>query len=130
MLSCFIFPNYSGVLMAIIRPFNALRPAAEHAVEVAAVPYDVVNTEEARVLASGNPWSFLHVSRPEIDLPDGTPIYSDEVYAKAVTNFDKLKKECPLEQEEKPSLYLYRLIMGNHEQIGIVACCSVDEYDR
>ena len=115
--------------MAIIRPFNALRPAVECAPRVAAVPYDVVNTEEARALASGNPWSFLHVSRPEVDLPEGTPIYSDEVYAKAVTNFDKLKKECPLEPEGEPSLYLYRLIMGNHEQIGVVACCSIDEYD-
>src|ERR671914_124447 len=115
--------------MAIIRPFSALRPNQERASQVAAVPYDVVNTDEARALASGNPWSFLHVSRPEIDLPDGTPIYSDEVYAKAVTNFDRLKKECPLEQEDTPSLYLYRLIMGNHEQIGVVACCSIDEYD-
>src|SRR5918996_635245 len=116
--------------MAIIRPFNALRPAAERAPQVAAVPYDVVNTEEARALASGNPWSFLRVSRPEIDLPDGTPIYSDEVYARAVKNFDQLKKQCPLEQESEASLYLYRLIMGNHEQIGVVACCSVDEYDK
>jgi uncharacterized protein (DUF1015 family) len=116
--------------MAIIRPFNALRPPAERAAEVAAVPYDVVNTEEARALASGNPWSFLHVSRPEIDLPDGTPIYSDQVYAKAAENVERLRKDCPLENEETPSLYLYRLIMGNHEQIGIVACCSVDEYDQ
>ncbi len=116
--------------MAIIRPFNALRPPEERAAQVAAVPYDVVNTEEARALASGNPWSFLHVSRPEIDLPDGTPIYSDQVYAKAAENFEKLKKDCPLTNEETPSLYLYRLIMGNQEQIGIVACCSVDEYDN
>jgi uncharacterized protein (DUF1015 family) len=115
--------------MAVIRPFNALRPAAECAHQVAAVPYDVVNTEEARALASGNPWSFLHVSRPEIDLPDGTPIYGDDVYAKAVTNFDRLKREAPLEEEAEASLYLYRLIMGNHEQIGVVACCSIDEYD-
>lgn len=115
--------------MATIRPFNALRPAA-HAAEVAAVPYDVVNTEEARALASGNPFSFLHVSRPEIDLPEGTPIYSDEVYGKAADNFEKLRKECPLQAEETPSLYLYRLIMGEHEQIGVVACCSVDEYDQ
>jgi uncharacterized protein (DUF1015 family) len=115
--------------MAVIRPFNALRPAAECAPRVAAVPYDVVNTEEARALASGNPFSFLHVSRPEIDLPDGTPIYSDEVYAKAVANFDTLKKMCPLEPDGEANLYLYRLIMGNHEQIGVVACCSVDEYD-
>ena len=115
--------------MAIVRPFSALRPRLERASQVAAVPYDVVNTEEARALVSGNPWSFLHVSRPEIDLPDGTPIYSDAVYAKAQTNFEKLGNECPLENEEEPSLYLYRLIMGNHEQIGVVACCSVDEYD-
>jgi uncharacterized protein (DUF1015 family) len=116
--------------VAIIRPFHALRPQAERAAQVAAVPYDVVNTEEARALASGNPWSFLHVSRPEIDLPEGTPVYSDQVYAKAVSNFEKLTKQCPLEIEETPSLYLYRLIMGKHEQIGVVACCSVDEYDR
>ena len=116
--------------MATIRPFNAIRPQAERAPQVAAVPYDVVNTEEARALAAGNPWSFLHVSRPEIDLPEGTPIYSDQVYTKASANFQKLIKECPLEIEETPSLYLYRLIMGDHEQIGVVACCSVEEYDR
>jgi len=116
--------------VATVRPFNALRPPAERAAQVAAVPYDVVSTEEARALAEGNPWSFLHVSRPEIDLPAGTSIYSDEVYAQAVTNFEKLKKECPLEAEETPSLYLYRLIMGEHEQIGVVACCSVEEYDQ
>jgi len=116
--------------VAIIRPFNALRPQADRAAQVAAVPYDVVNTEEARALAAGNPWSFLHVSRSEIDLPDGTPIYNDQVYAKALANFEQLIKECPLENEGTPSLYLYRLIMGNHEQIGIVACCSVEEYDR
>jgi uncharacterized protein (DUF1015 family) len=115
--------------MAVIRPFNALRPEASRAAQVAAVPYDVVNTEEARALASGNPWSFLHVSRPEIDLSDRTPIYSDEVYGQAVRNFDKLKNECPMEVEPAPSLYLYRLVMGNHEQVGVVACCSVDEYD-
>jgi uncharacterized protein (DUF1015 family) len=116
--------------VAIIHPFKALRPQPERAAEVAAVPYDVVNREEARALAAGNPWSFLHVSRPEIDLPEGTFIYSDEVYAKALANFEKLTKECPFETEEAPSLYLYRLVMGDHEQIGVAACCSVDEYDR
>ncbi|HMF57521.1 MAG TPA: DUF1015 family protein [Pyrinomonadaceae bacterium] len=116
--------------MAVIHPFNALRPSAEHAAEVSAPPYDVVNTEEARALAAGNPLSFLHVSRPEIDLPDGTDIYSDRVYSKAVDNFETLKSEAPLEEEEQPTLYLYRLIMNGHEQIGIAACCSVDEYDR
>lgn len=116
--------------MAVIRPFNALRPQPEQASEVASVPYDVVNTEEARTLAAGNPLSFLHVSRPEIDLPEGTDIHSDPVYRKALDNFEKLIGEAPLVTEAVPSLYLYRLIMGDHEQIGLVACCSVDEYDQ
>ena len=116
--------------MAVIRPFRALRPRADRAEAVASVPYDVVNTDEARALADGNPLSFLHVSRPEIDLPPGTDIYSDAVYRKAVENFEKLIAECPLEKETEPSLYLYRLIMGDHEQIGIVASCSIDEYDN
>ena len=116
--------------MAVIRPFRALRPQADRGKDVASVPYDVVNTEEARALAAGNPLSFLHVSRPEIDLPPGTDLYSDAVYRKAVENFEKLIASCPLEKETEPSLYLYRLIMGQHEQIGIVACCSIDEYDN
>jgi uncharacterized protein (DUF1015 family) len=115
--------------VAVIRPFRALRPQAERAQLVASVPYDVVNTEEARALANGNPLSFLHVSRPEIDLPPGTDIHSDAVYRKAVENFEKLIADCPLVKEAEPSLYLYQLIMGDHEQIGIVACCSIDEYD-
>jgi uncharacterized protein (DUF1015 family) len=116
--------------VAVIRPFRALRPQADRAQQVASVPYDVVNTEEARALADGNPLSFLHVSRPEIDLPPGTDLYSDVVYRKAVENFEKLIATCPMEKEDQPSLYLYRLIMGQHEQIGIVACCSIDEYDN
>ena len=116
--------------MAVIRPFRALRPQAGQAQLVASVPYDVVNTDEARVLAEGNPLSFLHVSRPEIDLPPGTDLYSDAVYRKAVENFEKLTAEGPLEKEAEPSLYLYRLIMGDHEQIGVVAVCSIDEYDN
>lgn len=116
--------------MAVIQPFRALRPPADKVAEVASPPYDVVNTEEARELAAGNPLSFLHVSRPEIDLPEGIDLYSDAVYRRAAENFEKLKSECPLEEEEAPSIYLYRLIMGGHEQIGVVACCSVDEYDN
>ena len=116
--------------MAVIRPFRALRPQAEHAQLVASVPYDVVNTDEARTLAEGNSLSFLHVSRPEIDLPPGTDIHSDAVYRKAVDNFEKLIATCPLEKEAEPSLYLYRLVMGQHEQVGIVAVCSIDEYDN
>ena len=116
--------------MAVLHPFSALRPTPERAKQVASVPYDVVNTEEARNLAMGNPLSFLHVSRPEIDLPDGTDIHSDAVYQKAAENFQNLIRNCPLENEELPSIYLYRLIMGEHEQIGVVACCSVSEYDQ
>ncbi|HSS21951.1 MAG TPA: DUF1015 family protein [Pyrinomonadaceae bacterium] len=116
--------------MAVIRPFNALRPQPEQASAVASVPYDVVNTEEASTLAAGNPLSFLHVSRPEIDLPAGTDIHSDPVYRKALDNFAKLTAECPLVTEDTASLYLYRLVMGDHEQIGVVACCSIDEYDQ
>jgi len=116
--------------VAVIRPFRALRPQADRAEAVASVPYDVVNTDEARSLAQGNPLSFLHVSRPEIDLPPSTDIHSDVVYRKAVENFEKLIAECPMEKESEPSLYLYRLIMGDHRQIGIVASCSIDEYDN
>jgi uncharacterized protein (DUF1015 family) len=115
--------------VAVIHPFRALRPPGERVAEVASPPYDVVSTEEARALAADNPLSFLHVSRPEIDLPEGTDIYSDGVYRKAAENFEKLIKECPLEEEKTPSVYLYRLMMGEHEQIGVVACCAVDEYD-
>ena len=116
--------------MADIRPFQALRPTPERAGQVASVPYDVVDRDEARALAADNPLSFLHVSRPEIDLADGTDPYGDQVYRKAVDNFEGLIKNCPLEIEQTPSIYLYRLIMGDHEQVGVVACCSVDEYDN
>jgi uncharacterized protein (DUF1015 family) len=116
--------------VAILHPFSALRPLPERAKQVSSVPYDVVNTEEARNLAADNPLSFLHVSRPEIDLPEGTDIYSDAVYRQAAENFQNLIKNCPLGNEELPSIYLYRLIMDEHEQIGVVACCSVDEYDK
>jgi uncharacterized protein (DUF1015 family) len=115
--------------MATIRAFRAERPPKEKANDVSAVPYDVVNTAEAREMAAGNPLSFLHVSRPEIDLPDGTDIYSGAVYQKAAENFERLKSAAPLSVEETPSLYIYRLRMGEHSQTGIAACCSVDEYD-
>jgi len=97
---------------------------------VAAVPYDVVNTEEAQQLAAGNPLSFLHVSRAEIDLPPDTNPYADAVYAKAVANFAALKDSAPLIQEDAPSVYVYRLTMGHHVQTGVAATFSVDEYDR
>ena len=115
--------------MATIRAFKALRPPRDKAASVSAVPYDVVNVEQARQLAGGNPLSFLHVSRAEIDLPDGTNPYSDLVYATAARRFGWLKQECPLILEDSPSLYIYRLRMNAHEQTGLVACCSIAEYD-
>jgi uncharacterized protein (DUF1015 family) len=116
--------------LATVKPFRALRPRPEQAAAVAAVPYDVVNTSEARALAEGAPLSFLRVSRPEIELPEGVDIYSDEVYAKAAANFDRLIKEAPLIIEDEPSFYFYRLVMSGRTQTGLVACCSVDEYDN
>jgi uncharacterized protein (DUF1015 family) len=116
--------------MAAIRPFRALRPAREHAADVSAVPYDVVSTDEARQLASGNPLSFLHVTRSEIDLPPGTDPYSDQVYATARNNLAALRTRAPLVVEDVPSLYFYRLRMGSHEQTGIAGCFPVDEYEH
>jgi uncharacterized protein (DUF1015 family) len=115
--------------VSAIYPFRALRPTPASAAAVAAVPYDVVNTDEARALEAGNPLSFLHVSRAEIDLAPGTDPYSDAVYAKAVENFSALKTRAPLVIEDAPSLYVYRLRMGTHVQTGIAACYSLAEYD-
>jgi uncharacterized protein (DUF1015 family) len=116
--------------MSIIRPFRALRPQPSNVEQVSAVPYDVVNTEEARALAAGNALSFLHVSRAEIDLPPATDPYSDAVYEKALSNFNALRAAAPLVEEVEPAVYFYRLKMGDHLQTGLAACYSVDEYDR
>jgi uncharacterized protein (DUF1015 family) len=116
--------------MAAIFPFAALRPAPHAAADVAAVPYDVVNTDEARALAQANPLSFLHVSRAEIDLPPGTDPYSDVVYERAAENFRDLRARAPLVEEDAPAFYLYRLRMGAHVQTGIAACFSIDEYEN
>jgi uncharacterized protein (DUF1015 family) len=116
--------------MASIFPFAALRPAPHAAAAVAAVPYDVVNTDEARALADGNALSFLHVSRAEIDLPAGTDPHSDEVYERAAENFRDLRSRAPLVEEDSPTFYAYRLQMGGHTQTGIAACFSIDEYDN
>lgn len=114
----------------ILRPFTALRPLPETAARVSAVPYDVVNRDEAAELAAGNPLSFLHVSRPEIDLDAKTDIHSDPVYAQAQKALKKLKAEAPLVQEAEPMIYLYRLKQGAHVQTGIAATYSVREYDE
>jgi uncharacterized protein (DUF1015 family) len=115
--------------MATLHPFRALRPDAANAPRIAAVPYDVVSTDEARALADGNSLSFLHVSRAEIDLPAGTDPYADAVYQKAADTFAALRKNA-LVVEEDASVYFYRLQMGSHVQTGLAACFSLDEYDR
>ncbi len=115
--------------MATVYPFRALRPRPDDAPRIAAVPYDVVTTEEARAQADDNPLSFLRVSRPELELPPGTDPYSDAVYERGVLNFERLKKTA-LVVEDQPSVYFYRLRSDGHEQTGLAACYSLDEYDR
>ena len=115
--------------MALIHPFRALRPEPEAAPAVSSVPYDVVSTEEARRLVAGNPVSFLHVTRSEIDLPPDADPYSAAVYAKARENLDTLRRTAPLVLDDEPALYFYRLRMGPHEQTGVAGCFSVDEYE-
>ena len=115
--------------MSLIRPFAGLRPAPSRAAEVAAPPYDVLSSEEARVRAAGKPWSFLHISKPEIDLPAGTDPYAAEVYAKAAENLGRMLAEGVLIRDASPCYYAYRLVMGNHSQTGLVAAASVQDYN-
>jgi uncharacterized protein (DUF1015 family) len=114
--------------MAKIRAFPALRPKRDLASQICELPYDVMSSDEARALAGGNPLSFLHVSKPEIDLPPGTDLYAPEVYAKGQDNFQKLIAQGALIQDRKASFYLYRQVMGAHAQVGIVAVASCEEY--
>ena len=115
--------------MASLHPFRAQRPAPAAAAAVSSVPYDVVSTDEARAIARGNPLSFLHVTRAEVDLPSGVDPYAPAVYQKARENLQSLRTRAPLVVDDTPSLYLYRLRMGSHEQTGVAACFSVDEYE-
>ncbi len=112
-----------------VKAFKAWRPVADKAATVASVPYDVVDTKQAAVLAAGNPDSFLHVVRAEIDLPEGTNPYGDEVYAQAKANLRRLMDDGILEREIEPSIYLYSQQMGDHIQYGIVATCHVEDYE-
>ena len=114
--------------MAIVKPFRALRPKPELASKICELPYDVMSSEEAREIAKDNPLSFLHVSKPEIDLPAGTDLYSPAVYARGKENFDRLISQGALVQDAEPALYLYRQIMGQHSQLGLVAAASCQEY--
>jgi uncharacterized protein (DUF1015 family) len=115
--------------MATLHPFRALRPNADNAARIAAVPYDVVSTDEARALADNNPLSFLRVSRAELELCAGSDPYAPDVYERAAGNFQTLRTTA-LVVEDEPSVYFYRLRMGSHVQTGLAACFSIDEYDR
>ena len=114
--------------MATLKPFAALRPQPELAAQICELPYDVMSSDEAREMAAGKPLSFLHVSKPEIDLPAGTDLYSPAVYAQGAENFQKLILQSALKQDDKPNFYLYRQIMGKHAQVGLVAAASCEEY--
>jgi uncharacterized protein (DUF1015 family) len=114
--------------MAILKPFRGLRPPAELAALVASRPYDVLNSEEARREAKGNPYSLLHIIKPEIDLPAGIDEHSPEVYQKAVDNLDLFKSKGWLKKDESEYLYIYAQTMDNRTQYGLVGCASVDDY--
>lgn len=114
--------------MAIFKTFKALRPLPEYAGKIAALPYDVMNSSEAAQMVKGNPLSFLHVDKAEIDLPEGTDLYSKEVYLKASENLKNLENDGYMKQDDKPCFYIYRQVMNGRAQTGIVGCASIDDY--
>jgi uncharacterized protein (DUF1015 family) len=114
--------------MSVIRGFKGYRPTKELCSKVAALPYDVMSSSEAREMVKGNPYSFLHIDRAEIDLPEDVNIYSDEVYAKAAENLDNMIADGTYIQDEKPVMYIYTLTMDGRSQTGLVMCASIDEY--
>lgn len=114
--------------MATIRPFKAVRPAKEYAEKVVSLPYDVMNREEAAKMAEGNRYSFLHICRSEIDMPDQENPYHPDVYLKAKENMERFIDEGVFVEDKEPSLYLYKQIMDGRAQVGIVCTVSVDEY--
>jgi uncharacterized protein (DUF1015 family) len=120
----------SRFIMAKLQAFRAYRPQPGLEDKIASPPYDVLNSAEARVMAEGNQYSFLHVVKPEIDLPEDVHLYDDRVYAKARDNFERMIRNKWLVREEVPSLYLYRQIMDGHSQAGLVAGASVWEYQN
>jgi uncharacterized protein (DUF1015 family) len=116
--------------VATIKPFKALRPQAQFAKQVASRPYDVLNSAEAKVEAQGNPYSFLHITKSEIDLPENTNPYSDDVYEKAKENLAAFLKRDVLFRENKECYYIYQLIMNGRRQTGLVAVSSVEDYEQ
>lgn len=116
--------------MSKIRPFRGLRPKPELAPQVASLPYDVMDSQEARQMVQGNPYSFLHVTKSEVDLDPGIDQYDANVYAKAKETLDRFIAQGIMIQDENPCYYVYRQKMGDHVQVGLVAAASVDEYQK
>ncbi|MGL5354688.1 MAG: DUF1015 domain-containing protein [Clostridium sp.] len=114
--------------MATVRPFKAIRPVKELASKIAALPYDVMDTAEAREMVKGNPYSFLHVDKAQIDLDESVDMYDNVVYEKARQNLDKMIEDGQYIQDEKPCFYIYRQVMNGRGQTGLVACTSIDDY--
>lgn len=114
--------------MAVFRPFKAVRPKDEFAAKVAALPYDVMNSAEAAEMVKGNPYSFLHVDKAEIDLPAGTDLYSEQVYLKASENLKALESDGICKQDEEPKFYIYKQVMNGRAQVGLTGCVSIDDY--
>ena len=116
--------------MAVIRPFKAIRPVKEFVDKIAALPYDVMDSEEAREMVKDNPYSFLHVDKAEVDLPLDIDVYDEKVYAKAKENLDKMIDTGLYMEDEKPNYYIYRQVMKGRSQTGLVACASIDDYSN
>lgn len=116
--------------MAVIRPFKAIRPVREFVDKIAALPYDVMDSDEAREMVKDNPYSFLHVDKAEVDLPLDVDVYDEQVYAKAKENLDKMIDTGLYMEDEKPNYYIYRQVMKGRSQTGLVACASIDDYSN
>ena len=116
--------------MKLIKPFRGLRPTRALASKVASHPYDVINREEAKQIAEGNPFSFLHINKPEIDMPDEVDLHDQSIYDKGAENLKRFIAEGTLVQDTEEKLYVYKQVMGKHEQVGLVAVESVEAYEQ
>ncbi|MDR1496212.1 MAG: DUF1015 domain-containing protein, partial [Clostridiales Family XIII bacterium] len=114
--------------MATVKPFKAIRPAKGYEHKVAALPYDVMTSAEAREMVEGDPYSFLHIDKAEVDLPEGTDLYDPSVYAKAKENLDRMTADGIFTSDESRGYYIYRLTMDGRSQAGLVGCASIDDY--
>ena len=114
--------------MSVLVPFKAIRPKAEYVSKIASRPYDVLSDVEARAASEGNPISFYHIIKPEIDFPQDHDHYTPEIYQKGADNFNKLVAEGMMVKDVAESFYIYQIIMDGHKQTGLVGCCAIDDY--